>query len=57
LVLSGNLYGLLGFDLHRNLKADNDTTPAELFIFRPDFIVNMPEVLFSASYSWQEIVP
>jgi hypothetical protein len=57
LVLSGNFYGLQGFELHRDLKADNDITPAELFIFRPDFIVNMPEVLFSSSYSWQEIVP
>jgi hypothetical protein len=41
----------------RDVKNDNPTTPAELFVFRPDFIANMPQALLFSSYSWQEKAP
>lgn len=50
-----------GFALGRDLKNqgnfNNSVAPAELFIFRPDFLPNMPEVFLEKKFTWQEIQP
>lgn len=60
----GTFYGKSGFNLGRDLKpngcsghACNSYTPAELFIFRPDLVVNTPYELWSSKINWQEVVP
>ncbi|HUS52089.1 MAG TPA: hypothetical protein VMX77_01330, partial [Candidatus Bathyarchaeia archaeon] len=35
----------------------NNTTPGEVFIFRPDLWINAPRELWGVSYSWQELSP
>jgi hypothetical protein len=51
------------FDLGRDLKdnglghANNINTPAELFTFRPDLVINAPYELWSSKIDWQEVVP
>jgi len=62
LVAEGIFYARDGFSLGRNLKNDctgicNETTPAELFIFRPDLFVNIPEELKTSYFFEQEIAP
>lgn len=37
--------------------AVNFTTPAELFIFRPDLVLNAPSELWVSKMSWQEVAP
>jgi hypothetical protein len=47
-----------GFNLQRDLgDTDNQTTPAETFIFDPRLLVEMPEALQKATMSWTEIAP
>lgn len=38
-------------------KAENNTRPAELFVFRPDFVLNVPERMAKPAYLWQEAAP
>ncbi|HUV43119.1 MAG TPA: Hint domain-containing protein [Patescibacteria group bacterium] len=46
------------FELARDLGEDlNRTRPAEKFVYRPDFLMTAPSVLFTPSYTWQEIPP
>lgn len=45
------------FDLGRDLGNDNDETPAESFIYRPDLWINSPSSLWQASHTWQELAP
>lgn len=63
---AGNFIGWGGVDLQRdyaqgpggNLGPDaqrNNDTPAETFIFRPDFVDNVPYEMTSANTRWQEI--
>jgi hypothetical protein len=57
LALNGTFVGYGGFSLERDLKENNTTTPANVFTYRPDFIVNAPEGLFSISYTWKQVAP
>lgn len=63
LVVGGLFYAKNGFNLKRDLKNEagatikNSDTPAELFIFRPDLVVNTPKELRISSMSWQEVAP
>ena len=65
LVAAGIFYAKQGFNLKRDLKNDtippatinNNTTPAELFISRPDLMINAPKELFTSSLNWQEVSP
>ena len=59
---SGIFYAKDGFDLQRNLKEDctiacNANTPAELFLYRPDLVVNSPSVMWPSETDWQEVAP
>jgi len=42
-------------DLNRDLGIGNANAPAELFVYRPDLIVNMPEKMKSFLVRWQEV--
>jgi hypothetical protein len=61
----GMFYAKEGFFLNRSLKdnpgggpnARNGNTPSELFIFRPDLVVNAPYELWSSKIDWQEVAP
>jgi len=46
-----------GFNLERDLGADNETTPAEVFIFDPGLVVKMPRAMKKSRMSWQEVAP
>jgi len=53
----GTFVGWNGIALNRNLGVDNNTTPAEKFIFRPDFVINAPDALKQTRYVWREVAP
>jgi hypothetical protein len=59
---AGLVYAKGGFNLGRDLKDDctgicNATTPSELFIFRPDLVINTPKELWYSKISWVEVAP
>jgi hypothetical protein len=43
--------------LERDLHDDNEDTPAEVFSYRPDFVINSPLDVWVANYTWQELPP
>jgi hypothetical protein len=47
------------FVLQRGSPADplNNTTPYEVFYYRPDLVINSNPEIWTANYSWQEIPP
>lgn len=59
---AGSFIGWTGVSLERDFRSDADTsrllntqtTPSELFIYRPDFVKNIPEAMMSPRYIWQE---
>lgn len=63
LVGAGLFYGRTGVEMTRDLRNDplstvhNYDTPAELFIFRPDFVINAPQILWGSNLSWMEVAP
>lgn len=60
LVGAGIFYAKGGFNLRRELKQggiSDDTTPAELFIARPDLFINIPEELKTSYFFEQEVAP
>lgn len=64
LIGAGVFYAKGGVLLKRDLKRDpnplvmqNSNTPAELFIFRPDLIMNSPRQLWTGSLNWVEVAP
>lgn len=65
LVGAGLFYARSGFNLQRDLKDDcsdlslvcNARNPAELFIFRPDLVLNAPRELWVSKMSWLEVAP
>lgn len=65
LVLAGMFFTKNGFLLGRDLKngvvppatINNDLYPAELFILRPDLMVNSPNNIFNSSIVWKEVMP
>jgi hypothetical protein len=56
---AGSFIGHQNVSLNRNFNSTdldaNKTAPTELFIFRPDLVANWPELLKTASLSWQEV--
>ncbi len=62
LVGEGSFVGWSGIRLNRNFASDtditrdenNNTIPVELFSFRPDFVLNVPEKMTTTQYVWQE---
>lgn len=57
----GNFVGWSGINLYRNLDdgvgpIENNTRPAELFLFRPEFVDRtlLPERFIKSRYVWQE---
>ncbi len=52
---AGSFVGWTGVSLQRVLPdPDNNTIPADLFIFRPDLVNTLPEPMTRPSYTWQE---
>jgi len=62
---AGTFVGWGGINLARNyayegdpLSAEtNNLNPIDVFIYRPDFIINTPLEMKSANYEWQETAP
>jgi hypothetical protein len=59
---AGTFVGWNGVDLQRNFDDGdspelNDNAATEVFIFRPDFIVNAPKEVKSAQMTWREVEP
>ncbi len=56
---AGTFVGQFGVTLLRdfsgNANGANRTSPTELFIFRPDFVTNWPELLKTATINWKEL--
>ena len=54
----GIFTGWLGIDLRRDFNTiQNNTTPAERFIYRPDLVRNAYHYLLKPKVSWQEVAP
>ncbi|PIY80514.1 MAG: hypothetical protein COY80_02590 [Candidatus Pacebacteria bacterium CG_4_10_14_0_8_um_filter_42_14] len=63
---AGSFIGLSGVSLPRDFEADdgsspnltgllNNSVPTDTFIFRPDFVLNTPELMKKSTFTWQEI--
>ncbi len=58
---AGTFVGLAGVDLQRDFedsgtrKELHNTSPTEIFQFRPDFLVNTPNVLKKSLVQWKEV--
>ena len=56
----GTFVGWSGVELERdfddgnNRKVENNTRPVELFVYRPDFVIYLPERMKTSRYLWQE---
>ncbi len=46
-----------GFNFGRDLEDYNGEIAAELFVFRPDFLINSPQELWQSNFTWEEIAP
>ncbi|MDP3955595.1 MAG: carboxypeptidase-like regulatory domain-containing protein [bacterium] len=64
LIGAGIFYAKGGVLLKRELKSNpdplamqNSNTPAELFIFRPDLVMNSPRELWTGNLNWIEVAP
>ncbi len=57
-VAEGSFIGWTGIDLERNYDDPrNNIKPAEVFIFRPDFLINAPDEFKRSIFFWQEVAP
>ena len=56
-VADGDLDGTGGFNFQRDLTDENVNYSAEKFIYRPDFLFNMPELMKKEGLSWEEVAP
>ncbi|MFZ5376727.1 MAG: hypothetical protein ACOZAN_03625 [Patescibacteria group bacterium] len=62
-IAAGTFVGWGGVNLQRTYEdgslgaANNNLSPTETFIFRPDLVVNTPASMRSAQFTWQEINP
>ncbi|OGJ37644.1 MAG: hypothetical protein A3A82_01895 [Candidatus Pacebacteria bacterium RIFCSPLOWO2_01_FULL_47_12] len=60
---AGSFVGWSGVNLPRNFEAEgvplsgtlNNSVPTDTFIFRPDFILNTPELMKRSTFNWREI--
>jgi len=57
LVIDGSVVAGNGVDLARDLGADNDTMPAELFRFDPALMINSYQAIWQQNFTWQELAP
>lgn len=57
LIGEGIFTGWTDIDLGRDLGLDNDTDPAERFIYRPDLVRNAYQYLLKPQISWAEVAP
>jgi len=58
LVLEGIFTGWGGVDLRRDFgTTDNNTNPAEVFVYRPDLQTNAYEYLLRPYFTWEEVAP
>ncbi len=57
LEVQGNVISWGSLALARNLGPGNTTTPAEKFVYRTDFISNMPDKMETFAMEWQEVAP
>lgn len=58
LIGEGIFTGWQGINLERDFNsATNNTTPAEIFIYRPDLVRNAYRYLLKPKISWQEVAP
>ena len=57
LISNGSVVSWGGVVLNRNLGAGNVATPAELFNFRPDFVLRIPDELLRLTGLWREVNP
>lgn len=63
LVIAGTVVGWGGIELNRDFafsddvvsRAENNTRPTETFVFRPDLLLNTPDLLKRTNYVWQEV--
>ncbi|OGJ38334.1 MAG: hypothetical protein A2383_03695 [Candidatus Pacebacteria bacterium RIFOXYB1_FULL_39_46] len=61
-IAAGTFVGWTGINLQRSFakledNSVNNTTPTETFVFRPDFMVNIPTLMKSAHFNIREIQP
>jgi hypothetical protein len=58
---AGSFVGWSGVNLPRNFEKDtfgrvrNNTTPTETFTYRPDFLLNAPELIKASTTNWREV--
>lgn len=58
---AGTFVGWTGINLERDFdnggtrRSLNNTSPTDLFIYRPDFMMNAPEFMKKSSISWEEV--
>ena len=45
------------FNNNRDLDSDNNDTPAVKIIYRPDFVLNAPDLVRYSNYNFQEVAP
>jgi len=58
LIAEGTFVGWGGVNLARDFDSvQNNTEPAELFRYRPDFKVNLPGFLKRPTINWEEVAP
>ena len=55
---SGTFVAYGGITLARDFRGiDNNTSPSELFQFNPRLILNAPDSLKKAHYTWKQVAP
>jgi len=57
LVVNGSVASWGGVTLNRDIATRNATEPAELFNFRPDYVLRCPQELLKRGGLWREISP
>ena len=56
--LRGSYIAWSGVSLRRDLgSSSNISTPAEQFVYRPDYLVYMPDIMKNFALNWQEVAP
>lgn len=53
----GSMVAWGGFNMGRDLVANNVGTPGESFRYRPDLLLNMPDAMKIFALRWEEVVP
>lgn len=56
-LVAGGIFSASRFIFGRDLKSGNLTVPGELFVYRPDLLVNSFQGLWSAANFWEELAP